>query len=120
MKRVRSFKGNLLKTPTGLENVGNIFFPSAYFFVVLSIFTEKKHFCASNLSSSEGASTLDFILLLKIKQTNNNNNNKTVGSWRLFGAFTTHASLVRDVTDTHCRAQNGSTHGRAFATFITE
>ena len=33
--------------------------------------------------------------------------------------FTTHASLVYDVTDTDCRAQNGSTHGRVFCDFQT-
>ena len=36
----------------------------------------------------------------------------------VFDTFTTHAGLVHDVTNTDCRAQNGSTHGRVFATFI--
>ena len=31
--------------------------------------------------------------------------------------FTTHATLVHDVTNTHCRRQNGSAHGRVVATF---
>ena len=31
--------------------------------------------------------------------------------------FTTHASLVPDVINTHCRTQNGSAHGRVVATF---
>ena len=33
----------------------------------------------------------------------------------LFDAFDAHSDLVHYVTDTHCWAQNGSTHGRVFA-----
>ena len=35
----------------------------------------------------------------------------------LFDTFATYASLVYDVTNADCLAQDGSTHGRAFATF---
>ena len=35
----------------------------------------------------------------------------------LFDTFATHAGLVHDVTDSDCSAQNGSFHGRVFATF---
>ena len=35
----------------------------------------------------------------------------------LFDTFATHAGLVHDVTDNDCSAQNGSFHGRVFATF---
>ena len=31
--------------------------------------------------------------------------------------FATHASMVHNVTDIDCWAQNGSTHGHVFATF---
>ena len=33
-----------------------------------------------------------------------------------FDTFAAHSSLARDVTDTECRAQTGSTHSRVFAT----
>ena len=33
-----------------------------------------------------------------------------------FDTYATHAGLGYDVTETDCRAQNGSTHGRVFAT----
>ena len=35
----------------------------------------------------------------------------------LFSTYTTHSGIVRDVTDTHCLAQHGSTHCRVFQTF---
>ena len=34
-----------------------------------------------------------------------------------FDTFATHSDLVHDVTDMDCWEQNGSTHGRVFATF---
>ena len=35
----------------------------------------------------------------------------------VFDTFATHFGLVYDVTDTHCWAQNGSSHGQVFETF---
>ena len=35
----------------------------------------------------------------------------------VFHTFATRVSLIYDVTDTDCWAQNGSTHGRVFAIF---
>ena len=32
-------------------------------------------------------------------------------------SFASHSGLVHDVTNTYCWAQNGSTHGRVFATY---
>ena len=36
----------------------------------------------------------------------------------VFDAFATHAGLVYDVAGTDCWAQNGSSHGCVFATFM--
>ena len=62
-------------------------------YLVLSPHTQPRRFTLSNEEQSEG--------------------------WAgdVFGTFTTHTSLVYDVTNTDCRAQNGCTHGRVFAIF---
>ena len=78
--------------------------------IVQSKFTQNKHFLTLNLSKSECSHVVSLLT--------DDEQKKVAGG--VFYTFATCASLVYELINTDCWAQNGSTHGGVLGTFKCE